>query len=68
MNKNLDDPKYKIVFKMQFAIKMQLLGHKLLTTMPNPKDSRYTCWIFQDDKDFDSDLHALIVKGGEKHG
>lgn len=67
MNEN-NVPKYKIVYKMQFAIKMQLLGHKLLVTMPNPKDSKYTCWIFQEDDTFDSDLHNLIMRGGSKDG
>ena len=55
----------RIVFRMKYAAKMQLLGHKLLDTMPNPNDDRYTCWIFQNDPTFDGDLHE-IIKGGRR--
>jgi len=41
--------KTKIVYKMDYAIRMKLLGHKLLTTMPNPVDNHYQCFIFEDD-------------------
>lgn len=53
----------KIVFRMKYAAQMQLLGHKLLDTMPNPKDDRYMCWIFEDDPTFDRDLHEIIEEG-----
>lgn len=55
--------KTKIVYKMQYAIKMRLKGHKAITTLPNPVDSRYQCWIFEDDQTFDSDLHDIIEEG-----
>ena len=57
----------KIVFRMTYAAKMRMLGHKLLSTMPNPNDSRYTCWIFEDDDTFDQDLHN-IIKEGRRNG
>ena len=60
--------KPKIVYKMQYAIKMKMKGHKVLTTLPNPVDSRYQCWVFEDDQTFDSDLHQIIVQGGKNHG
>ena len=56
----------RIVFKMNYAIKMQLLGHKVLKTMPNPNNNNYICWIFQWDQTFDSDLHE-IIEGGRKN-
>ena len=55
--------KPKIVYKMQYAILMQLKGHKVVTTLDNPKNSNYKCWIFEDDQTFDSDLHQLIEEG-----
>ena len=56
----------KIVYKMQYAIKMKLLNHEMLTTIPNPIDEKYKCWIFKDDQTFDSDLHAIISEGRKK--
>ena len=57
----------KFVFRMKYAAKMRMLGHKLVGTMPNPNDSKYTCWIFQDDDTFDLDLHN-IIKEGRRNG
>lgn len=62
---NLDSD-IRIVFKLQYAAKMQLLGHKLLSTMPNPNDHLLICWIFQLDQTFDSDLQKLIKEGKDK--
>ena len=43
------DTKRKIVYRMDYAIEMKIKGHKLLTTIPNPADSNYQCWVFEDD-------------------
>ena len=59
--------KTKIVYKMDYAIRMKLLGHKLLTTMPNPVDNHYQCFIFEDDQTFDQDLHMIINEGREQY-
>ena len=41
--------KTKIVYKMDYAIRMKILGHNLLTTIPNPVNNKYQCFIFEDD-------------------
>ncbi len=64
----MQNTKTKIVYNMQYAIQMKILGHKVLTTMPNPKDNKYQCWIFEDDQTFDSDLSELITEGRKNHG
>lgn len=60
--------KPKIVYKMQYAIQMKLKGHQILTTLENPKDKNYTCWVFKDDQTFDLDLHQIIEEGRKKNG
>lgn len=57
----------RIVYKMQYAIKMKLKGHKVLTMMPNPKDQKYQCWVFENDQTFDSDLHLIIAEGRKEN-
>ena len=59
--------KPKIVYKMDYAIKMKILGHNLLTTMPNPVEPTYKCFIFEDDPTFDADLHSIIIEGRKNH-
>lgn len=58
----------RIVYKMQYAIKMKLLGHKILTTLPNPANEKLQCWIFENDSTFDSDLQDLITEGRKNYG
>ena len=48
---------------MDYALQMQVLGHKLIQTLPNPKNDKYLCWAFEDDDTFDGDLHNLIEGG-----
>lgn len=60
---NIINNQIRIVYKMQYAIKMQLLGHTLLNKIPNPTNENYDCWIFELDNTFDSDLHELIEEG-----
>ena len=52
----------RIIYSMHYAIQMKLLGHQVLTTMPNPKNNKYQCWIFKDDQTFDSDFSSLVRK------
>ena len=58
----------RVVYKMQYAIKMKLLGHKILTTLPNPANDKLQCWVFEDDQSFSSDLQKLITEGRKKYG
>lgn len=64
---NIIDKQIRIVFKMKYAAKMQILGHKLLSIMPNPTNSKYDCWVFQYDQTFDSDLHQIIQEGRKNY-
>ena len=51
---------YKLVYRMDFAMALRKLGHKLQMTMPNPKDNRYNVFVFEKDNTLEADLEALI--------
>ena len=53
---------YKIVYRMDYAMKLKQKGHIVDSIMPNPKNNKYNVWIFQNDETFDTDLKALISK------
>lgn len=53
---------YKIVYRMDYAMKLKQKGHIVDSIMPNPKNNKYNVWIFQNDETFDTDLQALISK------
>ena len=61
-------PEVTIVYKRDYAASMIAMGHKLIDTMPNPVNEKYTCWIFEDDDSFYDDLHEVIVRGRHKNG
>lgn len=55
--------KYKIIYKMEYAIQLQKMGHKVAMTMPNLKDGRYIVFAFERDDTIQADLDALIREG-----
>lgn len=58
----ITNAEYKIVYRMDYAMKLQDMGHKVSSTMPNPKNNKYNVWIFKNDETLESDLRALISK------
>lgn len=53
----------KIVYKWKYAAEMIAMGHKLLGTMPDPVNPKYTVYIFEDAETFYEDLHNVIERG-----
>ena len=53
---------YKVVYRMDYAMKLKQKGHIVDSIMPNPKNNKYNVWIFQNDETFEADLKALISK------
>lgn len=51
------------VYNMRYAMILKKMGHTCIDTMPNPKDNRYTVWIFEVDDTFEKDLSALVEEG-----
>ncbi|MBR5597919.1 MAG: hypothetical protein IKW30_10985 [Lachnospiraceae bacterium] len=51
---------YKPVYRMDFAMALRELGHRLHFTMPNPKNNKYNIFIFEKDETLEADLEALI--------
>lgn len=56
----MQNTEYKIVYRMDYAMKLKDMGHNISSIMPNPKNSRYNVWIFENDETFEADLKALI--------
>lgn len=59
----IQNTKYKIVYRMDYAIQLQKMGHKVAMTMPNLKDNRYIVFAFERDQTLEADLDALIREG-----
>lgn len=63
---NKDKNKTRVIYSMKMAVELIEKGHKVIMTMPNIKDPRYTVWVFSVDETFEADFEAL--KGGSRNG
>ena len=43
---------FKIVYKMSLAMKLIKMGFTPITTMPNPNNNKFICWIFENTEEF----------------
>lgn len=56
----------KIIYSMKIMEQLVERGYYPEYSMPNPKNSYYTCWIFNISPDFQAALDD-IMKGGSPH-
>jgi hypothetical protein len=54
---------YKMVYKLNYAMQLIEMGHKVHMTMPNPKNENFTIWVFLVDETFEQDLMMLVSNG-----
>ena len=50
----------RIVYSMRIALKLIEMCYETQAVMPNPKNTRYNCWVFADSPEFAQDLSAVI--------
>ena len=52
---NTNTIQYKMVYKLDYAMKLIEMGHIVHSTMPNPKNNNFTVWIFAVDDTLEQD-------------
>jgi hypothetical protein len=57
----------KIIYALWVMEKLVKLGYYPVKTLPNPKDTRFNCWVFESTEKFEKDL-TRILKGGSNNG
>ena len=56
----MTNTKYKVVYRMSYALKLIEMGHIVHSTVPNPKNNKLMTWIFEIDDTLEQDLAQLI--------
>lgn len=51
---------YEIVYSLRVLKQMAGLGYSPVKVLPNPKDERYKCWVFEATEDFQRDLKKVL--------
>lgn len=54
--------KYVMVYRMDLAMELVKLGHKIISTTPNPRRNDLSAWIFERDETFTKDFNRLLGK------
>ena len=54
--------KYVMVYRMDLAMELIKLVHRVISTTPNPRRSDLSAWIFERDETFTKDFNRLLGK------
>ena len=57
---------YRMVYKLNYAMQLIEMGHRVHMTMPNPKNNRLIVWIFYKDATFQKDFDQIIEEGARR--
>ena len=58
--------KLKTIYSLRVMEQLAVLGYTPIASMPNPKDEKFLCWIFEVTPEFERDVD--LVLGGISHG
>lgn len=50
----------KIIYSMRIMLGLVERGFCPVQTIPNPKNSKYNCWLFEQSPDFQKNLDELM--------
>ena len=62
----MTNTKYKVVYRMKYALKLIEMGHIVHSTVPNPKNNKLMTWIFELDNTLEQDLAQLMANDRRK--
>ena len=66
MSKQMLNKDTAIVYSLKVHSQLQIRGIPYLCQMPNPKNSNYTCWVYEKNEEF-IEAFDEIVGGGKDH-
>lgn len=59
--------KQEIIYSYRVMEQLVRLGYIPVATIPNPKNTKYNCWIFEWNEQFQADL-SEVLKGVSRNG
>lgn len=57
----------EIIYSFRVMEQLMRMGHTPLMTLPNPKNPKFSCWVFEQSEKFQKDLEK-ILRGGSSSG
>lgn len=56
----MQNTKTKIIYALRVHTRLQVMGIPYLIEMKNPKDSRFTCWVYEDTPQFAAAFEKIM--------
>lgn len=57
----------EIIYSFRVMEQLMRMGYVPLMTLPNPKNPKFNCWVFEWNEEFQKDLEK-ILRGGSSNG
>lgn len=61
-----NNAKYKIIYRITYALALKKMGHKVVEVMPNPYKIGFNCWVFERDDTLEEDFGKLLRGGSNE--
>ena len=61
-NRMKEEKDYKIIYSLKIMKELVKRGYFPIQTLPNPKDTRYNCWIFENNEELETIATQLMNK------
>ena len=59
---NRTEPKYIMIYKLDYAMELVRMGHSIFMTQDNPRYKDKIMWIFENDETFNEDFKRVRGK------
>lgn len=59
--------KTKIVYALRIHTQLQIMGIPYLIEMKNPKDNRFTCWVYEDTPELAAAFNKIMREGAKSN-
>lgn len=58
--------KQEIIYSLKVMEQLVRLGYVPVATLPNPKNIKYNCWVFEQTEEFQKDLSMVLKEASQK--
>ena len=58
--------KKEIVYSLKVMEQLVKLGHIPIATIPNPKNTKFNCWVFEQTEEFQKDLSVVLKEASQR--
>lgn len=58
--------KKEIIYSLKVMEQLVKLGYIPIATIPNPKNTKFNCWVFEQTEEFQKDLSVVLKEASQR--